>query len=137
MSHKWVLTIPGWSPVLVNNLIGQHPMVVHRRKRRDREMVARAMLVYGVPRATGLRRVRFTITGRYGQFPDPDACLKSGLDALVRAGAIVDDSARWCEWSIPIYRRGSQETVIELEDVDPAPAVRYPDDDTVSEEEMG
>lgn len=137
MSHKWVLTIPGWSPVLVNDLIGRHPMVIHRRKRRDREMIARAMLVYRVPRATGPRRVRFAITGRYGRLPDPDACLKSGLDALTYTGAIVDDSAEWCEWSIPTYERGRKATVIELEDIDRAPAIRYPDDDSAFEEEIG
>ena len=48
--------------------------------------------------------------------------LKSALDALAGAGLIVDDSATWCEWSVPTFRRGTLETTITLEDLPPCPS---------------
>lgn len=110
------LEIPGWRPALANELMGDHRRAA-RLKRADVAQVLAACLAFGVPPATGKRRVGFTISGRYSTFPDPDAPLKSGLDALKRAGAIVDDSAEWCEWSIPTFARGPKGTVITLEDV--------------------
>ncbi len=111
------LMVPGWRPTLANELRCHH-MVAARKKARDREQIARAMLVYGVPRATGPRHVRVTITGRYARFPDPDAPWKALMDALTTAGAIVDDSAEWCRWEWPVYRRGPKGTAIELEDIE-------------------
>jgi hypothetical protein len=64
------------------------------------------------------RRVTMVITGPYGFLPDPDAPLKSGLDALVTAGLLVDDSLRWADWVRPVFLRGPKGTVIELEDID-------------------
>jgi hypothetical protein len=63
------------------------------------------------------RRVRFLIYGRYGALPDPDSPLKSGLDALVSAGLLVDDSERWCEWEKPVFERGTTRAYIELMDI--------------------
>jgi hypothetical protein len=81
-------------------------------------MVNRAALAFGVPGAVGRRRLRLTIRGRFGAFPDDTAPLKSLWDALKRSGLILDDSREWLEfvWP-PTYERGGKETVIELEDL--------------------
>lgn len=112
----WTIEIPGWRPTLASEM-KCHPMKAARLKKRDAEQMLNARLAFGVPPATGPRRVRFVITGRYSTFPDPDAPLKSGLDALKRAMLIVDDSAEWCDWEKPEYRRGPKGTVIVIEDV--------------------
>jgi hypothetical protein len=111
------MDIPGWRPALINDLVGRHPMAIHKRKGRDLKQVATACLVFGVPKATTRRRVRLTISGRYGRFPDDDSPFKSVLDALVRCGALVDDSREWCECDEPRFVRGPRFTVIELEDI--------------------
>jgi hypothetical protein len=115
-SVLWRLEIPGWRPALANELRG-HPMKAARLKRRDADQVIRARVAYGVPKARGLRRVLFIISGRYSRFPDPDGPLKSGLDALKRAELIVDDSAEWCEWQVPKFERGPKGTLILLQDI--------------------
>jgi len=87
-------------------------------KRKDADVVARACLVYGVPKATGPRRVGLAITGRFRRLPDPDSPLKSCLDALSRAGAILDDDAGRCRWDVPTFARGPKATIITLEDIE-------------------
>jgi hypothetical protein len=62
--------------------------------------------------------VRATITAPFRRLPDPDAPLKSLLDGLVTAGLIVDDSARWVEWSCPVFERGPKATTIILEEME-------------------
>ena len=54
----WRLEIPGWRPALLNELLGRHPMSVAPRKAHDRRILGRALIAYGVPRATGPRGVR-------------------------------------------------------------------------------
>ena len=115
--QRWRLEIPGWRPALLNELLGRHPMSVARRKAHDRRILGRALVAYGVPRATGPRGVHLEITGRFGVFPDPDSPWKSLLDALVRCGALVDDSAEFCHWTPATFRRGAPGTVIELRDL--------------------
>lgn len=111
------IEIPSWRPALANELVGYHHRTIAGRKRRDFEQVHRACLAFGVPKAEGKRRVEIVIAGRYSTFPDPDAPLKSTLDALKRAGAIVDDSAELCTWEVPRFERGPKGTVIILEDI--------------------
>jgi hypothetical protein len=117
--RRWTMEIPGWAPTLDNRLVYAHWSVARRRKRRDAEVVGMAALVYGVPRATGRRRLRLTIRGRFGRFPDDPAPLKSLWDALVKNGLLVDDSREWLEMAWPpTFERGPKRTVIELEDVE-------------------
>jgi hypothetical protein len=92
-------------------------MAAHRRKKKDAERVAIAKLVYGVPAATGPRRVSVEIGGRYGRKPDPLAPFKSLLDALTRCGLLVDDDTRYCVPEPARYVRGPKGTVIVLEDM--------------------
>jgi hypothetical protein len=114
-----VVTIPGWRPALLNELMGRHPHAVARRKRVDRDLVAGYCRLAELPGAAGRRRVSLVITlGPRGRECDPDAPWKSLLDALVQAGALVDDSADWCELGTVAHARGpSLATAITLEDV--------------------
>lgn len=114
----WAVEIPGWRPAFASEL-KCHPMIAARLKKRDARVVAKACRVYGVTRPVGRRKVAFLIVNRYGGFPDPDAPLKSGLDALKTAGAIVDDSDRWCSWDKPTFGRGDLRTVLTIEDINP------------------
>lgn len=113
---RYRLEVPGWAPCRLNRLLG-HPLKAHRLKRKDADMLARAKLVYGVPDATGPRRLRLTITQPRGRFGDPDGPLKSFLDACTTARLIVDDSARWATWEVPVFVRGPKGTVVEIEDL--------------------
>lgn len=141
---KWTLEIPGHRPALDNELIGRRPMTAHNRKLRDVRAVARANLVARVPRVAlatceaGQRRAlgvgplagdptprkrRVTIRVSHPRYdrpqcrPDPYACHKSLLDALVVCGLLVDDSAGWCAAGPAEFAAGPPGTVIELEDL--------------------
>jgi len=112
----WILHIPGWQPVLANQLMG-HWAAAARLKRRDVQQVARAKIVHGVPDAKGKRIVRIEIARSVGgRWPDVDAPLKSTLDALVQCRLLVDDSAKWCEWERPTFVRGPKATTITIEE---------------------
>lgn len=79
------------------------------------------MKVYGahVPKAAGKRRVKLTIVlGPRQRGGDPDAYWKSTLDALARAGLILDDNRQGVELASVAYERGTRKaTVIGLTDV--------------------
>lgn len=109
--------IPGWRPASLNRLLKGHWGKAARRKARDRKVVAMALLAHGVRPATTPRRVGLVLRETHGAWPDPDNVWKSLLDALVRNGALVDDSAKWCELTQPVFERGARSTVIVLEDL--------------------
>lgn len=114
------LTIPDWYPCSDNRLVGAHWSRVRARKRIDADMVAAYALRDRVPRATGRRRVglRVEVPPSRGTPPDPTNLLKSCLDALVKAGLLVDDSGQWCEVLPPVVTAGEAlVTRITLEDV--------------------
>jgi Holliday junction resolvase RusA-like endonuclease len=114
----YAVVIPRWRPALLNELRG-HWARGHRRKAADAHVVAVHLALARVPPAAGPRAVAVTIADRWHRRPDPDAPLKSLLDALVRAGALRDDSARWCRWSVPVFTAGPPATTITLTDLDP------------------
>ena len=119
VAQSYRMVILGWRPALLNELMRAHHFKRAQMKRNDTMQIIAAMLIFGVPLAKDKRRVRIEITSPFrGGFPDPDAPLKSCLDALKRACAIVDDSAIWCEWSVPQFFKGPKQTVITLEDVE-------------------
>ncbi len=114
------LTIPGWHPARLNDLLG-HWSIRQRRKRSDRELVAFYALEQRIPPATGRRRVDLTLTlARRQRAGDPDAYWKSLLDALTAAGLLRDDNRQGVELGRVAFARGDcPATVIELEDLPP------------------
>ena len=115
---KWTLVIPGFTPTRDNQLIYVHWATARRLKRHDANVIARAAVAYGVPKATGRRRVTLTVQSRFRRLPDDTAYLKSALDGLVHAGLLVDDSREWMDltWP-PEYLKGPKQTTIELENL--------------------
>lgn len=115
------IEIPGWHPVTNNKLLGTHPKARGKLKAADSWTVAACLMAARVPKAEAKRRVELTIILRPGQRgADVDAYWKSLLDALVNAGALVDDNRHWCEYRTPAYERGTARewgTRIVLEDV--------------------
>lgn len=116
---KHTLRIERWQPATVNSWDGRHWRVRAKLKAIDREMVGVYARQQDIPRATTKRRVQFTlILGPRMSGIDVDAPLKSGLDALVACGLLVDDSKEWAEVPPVQYERGPEmATVIELEDI--------------------
>lgn len=115
----YFLVIPDWRPTLANELVGKHWAKAGRLKAADRELVAGYAVKQGIPKAAGRRRVDVMICGPFrGRMPDPDAPLKSLLDALVKAGLLVDDSAEWCELGVVSVDRAKRyETTVLLKEV--------------------
>lgn len=115
MTHT--LTIPGWRPRTVNELLGNWRRA-SRLKKADREIIGVAAHQAGIPKAAGRRKVTVTVTVRpQGGIPDGDNLWKSLLDALVHAGMLRDDSQAWCQLGEMGVDRGEPKTVIVLEDV--------------------
>jgi hypothetical protein len=117
----WEVHIDMWQPCTLNEMIGRHPMAIHRRKKKDRGVIAAAFLIARVPRATTKRRVTLTIIlGPRQREHDDDNVWKSLLDACVFIGALVDDKPKWLE-RLPVrYERATRKaTRITLEDIDP------------------
>jgi hypothetical protein len=116
----WTITLP--RHVHRNNeLTGCHWATKAKRKKADRELVTLLCRAAGVPPADGKRRVSLVVVlGPRQRRGDADCPFwKSLLDALVCAGALVDDSPKWCEAAEPVaYRRGrTAGMVVHLEDV--------------------
>ena len=115
----WAVEIDGFQPATLNSLLHCHWAVKAKRKARDRRVIACAVSLAGVPRGARKRRVGLVVTlGPRQRGPDVDAYWKSALDALVAAGALVDDSPAWCELRPVEYVRGpAKATRITLEDI--------------------
>lgn len=117
VGRVWTLAIDGWRPHLLNELIGKHPFVIHKRKKSDAEVIAFEAVRQSVPGACGKRLVELTIQGPWRRRPDCDSPQKSFLDAMVTAGLLVDDSDEWCDWTKPKFPRGELRTTVTLEEV--------------------
>lgn len=113
----YVLEIPGWLPAPLNQLLG-HWAKAHRLKVKDREMIGKAWLAHGYPKATGLRTVHlYLIGGKNNRARDDDSSWKSTLDALVQCGALVDDSPAYARTGLVRHAKAEQPaTFITLED---------------------
>ena len=115
----WTVEIPDWTPPPLNKLMRMHWGVAARHKRAVYGLIDVMLWKHRVPRAEGRRRVSVAVTvaGRSG-IPDADGILKLLLDGLVRCGALVDDSAKWCELGAVTVDRGpARSTRITLEDI--------------------
>jgi Holliday junction resolvase RusA-like endonuclease len=120
-AREWKIEVPLWRPATVNDLTkrSNHWSRAARIKQRDLELVACYSIVAKVPKAIGKRRVGLEIVKARGRFPDPDNVWKSLLDALVLLGLLIDDSAKWCELTPPVFTRGPMtRTVITLTEME-------------------
>jgi hypothetical protein len=123
------VTIPNWTPPVLNRGMGRHWSVAHRLKKAAAEFLGAYAAICRVPRVSftyrPVRRVDLLCVGWAGgeTMPDPDAFLKFFLDAAATARLIVDDADAWCRWRTPVLQRGSPLTVVALEDIALTPAV--------------
>lgn len=113
------IVIPGWQPTRLNQLLSVCWQKAARLKKADRQVVTLYARQAGIRTASTPRRVSLEITLAPRQRAgDPDAYWKSCLDALVCAGALVDDSRQWVELGPVTFGRGQQKgTVIVLEEL--------------------
>lgn len=127
----WTIRIPNWCPPPVNVGRGRHFSRSHKSTREVCEYLTAYNAKAGARKvdvAGGdyrpVRRLSLFVQ-KIGKLPDPDNLLKHTLDGAKLARLIVDDSAKWCLWTPPVVvnpPKGSkkEETVIEIEDVNPA-----------------
>ena len=117
-SGKHTLTIIGWTPTPLNQLLGNH-WKAHRLKKADREVIIWAQHCVRLPTAVTRRRVSLQIVFGKGQRRcDPDAYWKTVNDALVHAKLLVNDNPRWCQLgSVDVSREETAATRILLEDI--------------------
>lgn len=118
MPGVYRLTIPGWHPTKLNELL-RGRWVAAKLKKRDREIIGTNARWANVSRATSPRRVHLAITlGKGQRAGDPDAYWKSLLDALVHCGLLIDDNRQHVVLDPVEFVRGVEpETTIELFDI--------------------
>jgi hypothetical protein len=116
---RWFITIPGWKPFTLNELLKVHWAKAGRMKAADRGMVAAYAILEGVPPATGKRRVSLRVVLPKGAKRwDLDNTWKSLLDACVQCKILKNDSPDWCETGDVEFVRGEVfETTILLEEM--------------------
>lgn len=116
---KHTLTIAGWQPTRLNVLIHSHWRAAQKLKDFDTSVIMVEARSQRIPKAEGRRRVSLLITLAPRQRAgDVDAFWKSTLDALKRAGLIIDDNRQWCELApVEFARGGAKATTITLEDL--------------------
>jgi len=113
------IRIDGWMPTPLNKYTDRHWAVRKRAKDADASEVALACRFHGTTVAAVKRRVRVLIVLPKGQRAcDPDAVQKSLGDALVKCGALKNDSRIWVEWAPVEFTRGERlTTFLTLEDM--------------------
>ena len=113
------LIIPKFWPARLNQYLGRHWAIGHKKKKEDRAMIYVEMRRQNVSRAEGKRRVSLILVmGPQNRRADPDACLKSLLDALVETGLLLSDDERHLEIGCYHSEKGPEmATVIILEDL--------------------
>jgi hypothetical protein len=113
------LEIPGYLPPRLNALTRGRLRTRMGLERECGDRVADAFARSGIPPAECRRRVGLVLTfGPGDREGDVDAYFKGVLDALKKAGAIRDDSRKWCALAgEPEYIRGGvRHTTVALED---------------------
>lgn len=114
------MRIDGFLPAPLNKLVGNWQRA-SRLKAHDRDVIGRAFMVYGIPKATGKRRVDLLlIMGKGQRACDPDAHTKSTFDALVACGALFDDTKNYVQLGDVKFARWDDAepcTVITLQDL--------------------
>jgi Holliday junction resolvase RusA-like endonuclease len=126
MVHR--IVIPNWQPARLNQFADKSWHVRSRLKAADKNMVAHYARQADVAPPEGRRKVSLVVVLRKGQrAPDTDAYWKSLLDALVKAGVLIDDNRNGCLTGDVEFQRSRDdgcETTIIVEDVEPAPKIR-------------
>ncbi len=114
-------TVPGLTPAKCSPNARCHPMERHRAGKAY-EMVVGLIANTHAPSAP-FQRARITITQRAVRLADSDnfaARCKPAIDAVVRAGIVVDDSPDHVELVLKaerVKKRIDEETFIEIEEV--------------------
>lgn len=108
--------ITQWHPATVNQLLSNRWKAA-RLKKSDRAIIAHAF--HGRTKAAGRRAIEMEIILKPGQRgADPDAYFKSLLDALVHAGALIDDNRQHVELKpVQFGRSKLWGTYLMLEDI--------------------
>lgn len=108
----FTITIPGIPPRPGR----AHHMAVYKAKRQWANSIYLLARHHGIPTASERRSVAIAFR-RPGRLSDPDnahAMCKVPLDALVRAGLLVDDSPDWVALSVTTISGSPSETVIAI-----------------------
>lgn len=106
---SWTMVLHNWMPTPLNRLLGTHWAKRGRMKAADAETVALEAARQNVPAATGKLRLSVLIVLPKGRRQvDPDAIQKSLADALVKCGALKNDSYAWVEHSPLKYAKGDR-----------------------------
>lgn len=114
----WTIRIPDWHPPSENLWTGRHWSVKAKIKKVATAIVTLWVRRAGIPPAEKRRRVWLHLVMAPGQrMPDAENLWKAGLDALKNAGALKNDSPKWCAAERPTFSRGERaETFITVED---------------------
>lgn len=116
MSITYIIRIPNWHPVKVNELIGENRFVANRKKIQTTEAIWAYAKKLNIPPAETKRHVHIAIYRNKGRMPDADAFYKSVHDALVSIKLLVDDSPKWLDHQATDIRTGDKATIITLRD---------------------
>ena len=111
------LIIPNYLPPSLNVLMRMHWSKANRLKKECADFVTHYAREQGVEAASEVCRVSLLLTmGPRGRRFDDDNAWKVILDALVKAGLLVDDSPKWARRGDVWWARGPQrETVVVLD----------------------
>lgn len=108
--REYRLVVPNWTPPRLNQAIGCHWRKLNRLKCETIGLLTVYAREQSVPAATCRRSVRLIVTLGPGQkTPDEDAYDKMLLDALTRAGLLIDDGKRGLKGRMAVeFKRGPQ-----------------------------
>lgn len=119
---KQTLHIYNYHPPTVNELM-KCWRKAGRLKKACVSIMWKSCLEQKLVKASDKRMVSIIITTcKRGRKCDPDAYLKTTLDALVKCKMLVDDSSQWCDFSSTLITTGDKnQTTIILTDIESLP----------------